>query len=425
MLPFPTRRIAGAIALAAGLASAAAASDCRLSLTASDSVLTPGETAQMHAWAGFPATTYAFASADFDITAGMPGWSFASSGAIAGASVLGATASQAHDPAGGILADPSNPKRIWTGTFAPDSYDPQLVLIEATPTDFQVYPSDLTASPAPCAADPGRKWIFINPVIFAGYGAAALNGTEIDIEGMTVSGANPKGTVCYGVSVLAWARVDGTTMSGLEGATSLTIEVEPAAENTPICYLKYKLDRVSISSYQFSMDWAPTDKYVFRLYKDGIMVREFENTDGVAPYTLSHIPEHEKTTFEVDHTMGWDNVKHKKWSDSGIDVEIPGARSIIVDTIEVEARNSSTPKLQEAICNGKVFAATGVSELAVTFGSPCRVDLNADGTLDFFDFLAFQNLFAAGDSAADFSGDGLLDFFDFLAFQNEFAAGCA
>jgi uncharacterized membrane protein len=55
----------------------------------------------------------------------------------------------------------------------------------------------------------------------------------------------------------------------------------------------------------------------------------------------------------------------------------------------------------------------------------CRADLTGDGVLDFFDFLAFQNLFAAGDLRADFTGDGVLDFFDFLAFQDEFAAGCA
>lgn len=54
----------------------------------------------------------------------------------------------------------------------------------------------------------------------------------------------------------------------------------------------------------------------------------------------------------------------------------------------------------------------------------CRADLNGDGRLDFFDFLTFQNLFAAGDLKADFDGSGSLDFFDFLAFQTEFAAGC-
>lgn len=57
-------------------------------------------------------------------------------------------------------------------------------------------------------------------------------------------------------------------------------------------------------------------------------------------------------------------------------------------------------------------------------GSGCRPDLDGDGALTFFDFLAFQNLFAAGDLEADFDGSGVLDFFDFLAFQNDFAGGC-
>ncbi|MFG0283088.1 MAG: GC-type dockerin domain-anchored protein [Phycisphaerales bacterium JB039] len=54
----------------------------------------------------------------------------------------------------------------------------------------------------------------------------------------------------------------------------------------------------------------------------------------------------------------------------------------------------------------------------------CPADLTLDGALDFFDFLEFQNLFAADDRRADFDCTGVLDFFDFLAFQNEFAAGC-
>ncbi|MEQ8315975.1 MAG: GC-type dockerin domain-anchored protein [Phycisphaerales bacterium] len=54
----------------------------------------------------------------------------------------------------------------------------------------------------------------------------------------------------------------------------------------------------------------------------------------------------------------------------------------------------------------------------------CRADLDGDGVLTIFDFLAFQNLFQDGDLAADFDGDGSLTIFDFLAFQNAFAAGC-
>ncbi|OAB56012.1 hypothetical protein AY599_11270 [Leptolyngbya valderiana BDU 20041] len=57
-------------------------------------------------------------------------------------------------------------------------------------------------------------------------------------------------------------------------------------------------------------------------------------------------------------------------------------------------------------------------------GMGCRVDLDGDGSLTIFDFLAFQNLFDSGDPAADFDGDGSLTIFDFLTFQNEFDMGC-
>ncbi|GIW74567.1 MAG: hypothetical protein KatS3mg103_1089 [Phycisphaerales bacterium] len=54
----------------------------------------------------------------------------------------------------------------------------------------------------------------------------------------------------------------------------------------------------------------------------------------------------------------------------------------------------------------------------------CPADLDQDGALTIFDFLAFQSLFDAGDLKADFDGDGTLSVFDFLHFQNAFDAGC-
>jgi len=54
----------------------------------------------------------------------------------------------------------------------------------------------------------------------------------------------------------------------------------------------------------------------------------------------------------------------------------------------------------------------------------CLADCDGSGELDFFDFLCFQNLFAAGDLCADCDSSGTLDFFDFLCYQNEFSAGC-
>ena len=54
----------------------------------------------------------------------------------------------------------------------------------------------------------------------------------------------------------------------------------------------------------------------------------------------------------------------------------------------------------------------------------CYADCDESGSLDFFDFLCFQNAFASGDPYADCDESGSLDFFDFLCFQNAFAAGC-
>src|SRR5690606_9808547 len=54
----------------------------------------------------------------------------------------------------------------------------------------------------------------------------------------------------------------------------------------------------------------------------------------------------------------------------------------------------------------------------------CYPDCDGSGGLDFFDFLCFQNGFAAGEPYADCDRSGEHDFFDFLCFQNAFAAGC-
>lgn len=58
----------------------------------------------------------------------------------------------------------------------------------------------------------------------------------------------------------------------------------------------------------------------------------------------------------------------------------------------------------------------------ITLG--CPADCDGSGSLDFFDFLCFQDAFDAGDPSADLDGDGEFTVFDFLAFQNAFDAGC-
>ncbi len=70
------------------------------------------------------------------------------------------------------------------------------------------------------------------------------------------------------------------------------------------------------------------------------------------------------------------------------------------------------------------ISSLGAAETHIDCGGGCYADCNDDGALDFFDFLCYQNLFAASDPDADCDGSGALDFFDFLCYQNAFAAGC-
>ncbi|MEQ9096593.1 MAG: GC-type dockerin domain-anchored protein [Phycisphaerales bacterium] len=87
-----------------------------------------------------------------------------------------------------------------------------------------------------------------------------------------------------------------------------------------------------------------------------------------------------------------------------------GTRTIVVRLVATRSSGSSTD------------AYFDLASLALT--DECRPDVDGDGVLTIFDFLAYQNLFAAGDLGADFDGDCELTLFDFLAFQNAFDAGC-
>ena len=56
---------------------------------------------------------------------------------------------------------------------------------------------------------------------------------------------------------------------------------------------------------------------------------------------------------------------------------------------------------------------------------PCRVDMDGDGELDFFDVSIFFDALINQDATADFNGDGSLDFFDVSLYLIEFQAGCS
>jgi hypothetical protein len=81
-------------------------------------------------------------------------------------------------------------------------------------------------------------------------------------------------------------------------------------------------------------------------------------------------------------------------------------------------------KLLRTSVAGLAVAAGGLLSLPTTAQAQnpieCFADFDKSGTLDIFDFLGFQNAFAAGDRSADCDGDQRLTIFDFLCFQNSF-----
>ncbi len=63
-------------------------------------------------------------------------------------------------------------------------------------------------------------------------------------------------------------------------------------------------------------------------------------------------------------------------------------------------------------------------QLIAAGGNPCPQDFNGDGSLNFFDISAFLAAFSAMDAPADFNGDGSFNFFDISEFLAAFSAGC-
>jgi trimeric autotransporter adhesin len=110
----------------------------------------------------------------------------------------------------------------------------------------------------------------------------------------------------------------------------------------------------------------------------------------------------------------------RDWSALGPGVY--GSRGISVDALTTFDDGTGP-----ALYVGGIFEQAGgvpADNIARWRCTPCYPDCDGNGTLDFFDFLCFQNAFLAQDPYADCDRDGTLTFFDFLCFQNEFLAGC-
>ncbi|MEQ9095756.1 MAG: GC-type dockerin domain-anchored protein [Phycisphaerales bacterium] len=112
----------------------------------------------------------------------------------------------------------------------------------------------------------------------------------------------------------------------------------------------------------------------------------------------------------VDHSMGGDAWTHMRWN--------------LTDHISLTSQVQVRFTVSDSPNDSVMEAAIDALRIEGLECGDCRVDMDGDGDLTIFDFLAFQSAFASGDPAADFDGDGSLTLFDFLAFQSEFDTGC-
>ena len=130
--------------------------------------------------------------------------------------------------------------------------------------------------------------------------------------------------------------------------------------------------------------------------------------------------------LSISQPGGTGTVIQGNVADIGEDVYVQalaGTVDILAPCVDWGTRDAD--EIADRIFDGDDDAALARVDFQPIGPCDCRADIDGDGRLTIFDFLAFQTAFDAGDlETADFDGDGRLTLFDFLAFQTAFNAGC-
>ncbi len=381
-------RAAIALLAFAGIASSnALAQTASLGVDVTPKILVSGQSAKVGVRAHFPIEGYAFASSMFDVLASEPAWTIASSGAIAGDKVLNAFASQVHNPFLGVLADSSNPLRVWSGVFKPTSEGPALVQISAVPSSFWYYPSDMTSSAAPASAHPGVAWLMVNPIRAGAAAAAPVQGTAVDdvvVDGRIITARvddllppPPTPRILVGLLLHAVQKVHvGAVRIGFdESPQSFSVAVQVDGTNLPHESLSLNFTEIESSSALDVRSGFPIGTNVqVSLLRNGKPVGGFNTPSSDTPlFRVDRLPEVLTSSAEpvidragsggkpsIQVALGMSGAY-----DEPVRVHLPNGSILIADTIHVGSRMRGVNNLKQLGVGIHAYTVEGARTMTI------------------------------------------------------------